>query len=123
MAFRIKIKVTCPKCHESFEYTFIPGVSLTAARFGPYRYMKCQKCEKFALFHITQSLDGRLVRIFMISQAVVGIALAMFGIVLLLLAYGYPASSAGRVWLQIVSAMLFVVAAAMLLLLRAYRTR
>lgn len=53
----IKTRVKCPKCGQSFDYEFIPGMSLAAARLGPYRYMRCSKCGRLALFDI---VGGRL---------------------------------------------------------------
>jgi hypothetical protein len=44
--------LTCPKCHESFEYDWVPGEALTAVRLGKYRYMACPKCRKWAMFDV-----------------------------------------------------------------------
>jgi len=48
----IKIRVKCPKCKCSFDYYIIPMASFTSLRLGTHRYMRCQKCGKFALFDV-----------------------------------------------------------------------
>jgi hypothetical protein len=45
-------RVTCPHCGQSFDYTWIPGVSFTAVRLGPTRYMRCQICHRWGMFDV-----------------------------------------------------------------------
>ena len=123
MAFGLKTMVTCPKCRESFEYTFVPGGSLRAIRLGPYRYTRCQKCGRLATFDIAKNLDPRIKRMLLISQAVAGVALGMLGVIFLLIAGRYPAASEGHSALQISAAIFFLLAAIILALLYAYRRR
>lgn len=84
----IKTRATCPKCGQSFDYEFIPGGSLTAIRLGKYRYMRCQKCGKWALFNLMQSLSPVQVRNLVNSSIIVGIALAILGGALLAFSIG-----------------------------------
>lgn len=82
----IKTKVTCPKCGQSFEYEFVPGGSFTSIRLGPYRYMRCQKCGKWALFNITENLSQSQIHNLSNSSIIAGIALVIFGIAILMVA-------------------------------------
>ena len=45
--------VTCPKCGGQFDYTFVPGASVTALRLWNSRYMRCPLCRRFAVFRLT----------------------------------------------------------------------
>jgi len=47
--------LVCPKCKYRFNYEFIPGASLTSIRFGSKRYMRCPKCNKWAMFDLSKS--------------------------------------------------------------------
>jgi len=46
------VRLTCPKCGQTFDYEYVPGASLTALRFGGSRYMRCPVCHRFAMFPI-----------------------------------------------------------------------
>ncbi len=48
-------RLTCPKCHQSFDYEWVPGAALTAVRLGPSRYMACPLCHKWSMFDILDS--------------------------------------------------------------------
>jgi len=47
--------LACPKCHQEFEYDWIPGASLHAVRLGKKRYMRCPKCHKFSMFDVADN--------------------------------------------------------------------
>ena len=47
-----KSRLECPKCHEVFDYTWIPGAALTAVRLGNTRYMACPLCHRWSMFNI-----------------------------------------------------------------------
>lgn len=78
MDLGVKTKVKCPKCNGIFAYSYIPGGSFSAVRLGPYRYMKCQKCGRWALFDITSGTDKRTRRQIGIGALVIGLALFVF---------------------------------------------
>ena len=46
-------RLTCPKCHETFDFDYLPGASLTAARLGRSRYMACPLCHKWSTFDLS----------------------------------------------------------------------
>lgn len=46
----MRTHLACPKCHQQFDYDFIPGASFTAVRLGTSRYMACPMCKKWAIF-------------------------------------------------------------------------
>ncbi len=48
----MKSILKCPKCNQEFEYSWIPGGSLSSIRLGKKRYMRCPKCHKFSLFNV-----------------------------------------------------------------------
>ena len=45
-------RLTCPKCHGTFDYTWVPGGALTAVRLGPSRYMRCPICHRWSVFNV-----------------------------------------------------------------------
>lgn len=49
-----RARLTCPNCHQMFDYDFVPGASLTAVRLGSSRYMACPMCGKHAVFDLSQ---------------------------------------------------------------------
>ena len=46
-------RLTCSKCHRTFDYDYIPGASLTAVRLGGARYMACPLCHRWSTFDLT----------------------------------------------------------------------
>jgi hypothetical protein len=52
-------RLTCPKCHRSFDYDWIPGASFTAVRLGTGRYMACPLCRKWSYFDVYHTLVAR----------------------------------------------------------------
>ena len=48
-------RLTCPKCHQTFDYEWVPGAALTAVRLGTSRYMACPLCHKWSTFDIYHS--------------------------------------------------------------------
>lgn len=44
----------CRKCGFRFNYSFIPGASVSAVRLGSSRYMRCPKCSRFGLFNLME---------------------------------------------------------------------
>lgn len=74
----IKTRVTCPKCKETFDYEFIPGASLTAIRLGNYRFMKCRKCGRWALFNVIKNAPPE-------DKKLVGLSAILFGSLLTVL--------------------------------------
>jgi hypothetical protein len=52
----MRAHLTCPKCHQEFDYDFVPGASVTAIRLGGSHYMPCPLCRKWSLFNIRASL-------------------------------------------------------------------
>ncbi|MGI0071968.1 MAG: hypothetical protein ACRECT_07910 [Thermoplasmata archaeon] len=51
--------LTCPKCHQEFDYDWVPGVSLTAVRLGTSRYMACPLCGRWSTFDIYGGMVAR----------------------------------------------------------------
>lgn len=45
-------RLTCSKCHQTFDYDYIPGASVTAIRLGAGRYMSCPLCHKMGYFDL-----------------------------------------------------------------------
>jgi hypothetical protein len=45
-------RLTCPKCHGTFDYEWVPGAALTAVRLGNARYMACPLCRKWSTFDV-----------------------------------------------------------------------
>ena len=46
-------RLTCPKCHQTFDYDYLPGASLTAVRLGRSRYMACPLCHRWSAFDLS----------------------------------------------------------------------
>jgi hypothetical protein len=46
------VPLACPACGRSFNYEYLPGVSVSAVRLGGRRYMRCPLCDKFGLFDL-----------------------------------------------------------------------
>jgi hypothetical protein len=44
------VHLECPKCGKGFDYSFVPGASLTALRLGTGRYMACPLCGRWSVF-------------------------------------------------------------------------
>jgi len=77
----LKSKVTCPKCKKSFDYEFMPGASLYSVRLGNYRYMKCPKCKKWAMFNITRNLPNEQKKALGLYGMILGSLLLVLGII------------------------------------------
>ncbi len=45
-------RLTCPKCHRTFDYDWVPGGALTAVRLGTYRYFACPLCHRWSMFNV-----------------------------------------------------------------------
>ena len=45
-------RLTCPKCRQIFDYTWVPGAALTAVRLGRARYMACPLCRRWSMFDV-----------------------------------------------------------------------
>ncbi len=45
-----RVRLTCPKCQQTFDYDFVPGASVTALRLGTSRYMACPSCHRWSTF-------------------------------------------------------------------------
>jgi hypothetical protein len=48
-------RLTCPKCRQTFDYDYVPGVSLTAIRLGTARFMACPICHKWSTFDVAST--------------------------------------------------------------------
>ncbi len=48
-------RLTCPKCHQTFDYDYLPGASFTAVRLGPNRYMPCPLCHQWSTFNLSKT--------------------------------------------------------------------
>ena len=51
-------RLTCPKCHQTFDYDYVPGASVTAIRLGSSRYMACPICHKWSTFDLRERVPG-----------------------------------------------------------------
>jgi prepilin signal peptidase PulO-like enzyme (type II secretory pathway) len=51
-------RLTCPHCHQEFDYDVLPGASVTAVRLGRSRYMRCPMCHRFAVFELSHRPAG-----------------------------------------------------------------
>lgn len=51
--------LTCPRCHQGFDYDWVPGASLTSVRLGTKRYMKCPLCGRGATFDLYGTMIAR----------------------------------------------------------------
>lgn len=47
-------RLTCPKCHQTFDYDYVPGASFTALRLGRSRYMACPICHSWSTFDLSE---------------------------------------------------------------------
>jgi hypothetical protein len=45
-------RLACPKCHQQFDYNWVPGGSFTAVRLGYERYLRCPHCGQWSTFDI-----------------------------------------------------------------------
>jgi hypothetical protein len=45
-------RLDCPKCHRTFDYSWVPGAALTAVRLGRRRYMACPLCHRWSTFDV-----------------------------------------------------------------------
>ena len=105
--------VTCPKCKKSFKYKFILGASVAAIRLGHYRYMRCQKCHKFASFELTKGLIPKSMKLLRLFQTIVAGFLVAFGVLITLTAVYFP--SPRSLYLYIISVALYGLAALIIL--------
>ncbi len=48
-------RLTCPQCHQTFDFDYVPGASLTAIRLGRSRYMACPLCGKWSTFDLSEA--------------------------------------------------------------------
>jgi hypothetical protein len=48
-------RLTCPKCHQTFDFDYIPGESFTAVRLGTSRYVACPPCHRWSVFELMGS--------------------------------------------------------------------
>ncbi len=46
-------RLTCPHCHQTFDFDFVPGASVTAVRLGHSRYMACPLCHQWSTFDLS----------------------------------------------------------------------
>ena len=44
--------LTCPNCHGTFEYKWVPMASFTSVRLGTSRYLQCPLCHEWGRFNI-----------------------------------------------------------------------
>jgi hypothetical protein len=44
--------LTCPECHGTFEYNWVPLASFSAVRLGKVRYLECPLCHKWSSLNI-----------------------------------------------------------------------
>ncbi len=52
----MRAHLTCKKCHQAFDYDFVPGASVTAVRLGGSRYMACPLCRRWSVFDIRSNI-------------------------------------------------------------------
>jgi hypothetical protein len=50
-----RVRLVCPKCHQTFDYDFIPGAAVTAIRLGTARFMACPLCHKWSTFDMVSN--------------------------------------------------------------------
>ena len=53
--FVSRSRLTCPQCHQTFDYDYVPGASLTALRLGRARYMRCPLCHRWGVFDLAST--------------------------------------------------------------------
>jgi DNA-directed RNA polymerase subunit RPC12/RpoP len=49
----------CQSCGKEFDYSYVPGVSLTSMRLGNKRYFRCPFCRKRQAFDLTDVIASR----------------------------------------------------------------
>ncbi len=49
----------CKSCGKVFDYSFIPGGSLTSVRLGRARYFRCPHCRRFQTFSLRDRIKKR----------------------------------------------------------------
>lgn len=47
--------LNCPKCHKTFDYEWVLGMSFNAVRLGKERYMRCPLCREWSMFNVWDS--------------------------------------------------------------------
>lgn len=52
-------RLTCSKCGQTFDYDFVVGASLTSARLGTGRYMRCPICHRWSYFDLHGTMVAR----------------------------------------------------------------
>jgi hypothetical protein len=52
-------RLTCPRCHQEFDYDFVPGASFSAIRLGKGRYMACPLCHQWGYFDLSATRIAR----------------------------------------------------------------
>ena len=52
-------RLTCPKCSGSFEYSFVPGASMSSLRLGRNRFMVCPLCHRWSVIRLMGNPGGR----------------------------------------------------------------
>lgn len=113
----VKARVRCPKCGRSFVYKYVPGGSFTAVRLGTYRYFRCQKCGRFALFNIAAGTDRKLKPHVGRSGLIAALALIVLGAGFVMFAEsGYPTIY----WIALVT---FILASIMIIMSFSYGLR
>jgi len=50
-----KVRLSCPKCGESFDYALVPGASATSVRLGRSRYMSCLLCGHWSVIRVADA--------------------------------------------------------------------
>jgi prepilin signal peptidase PulO-like enzyme (type II secretory pathway) len=45
-------RLVCPKCHQTFDYEWVPLAAATAVRLGRSRYMACPVCRRWSVFNV-----------------------------------------------------------------------
>jgi hypothetical protein len=51
----MRSRLTCPRCHQTFDYDYVPGASFTAVRLGTSRYMRCPLCRRRSTFDLVST--------------------------------------------------------------------
>jgi len=52
-------RLTCPRCHGTFDYDWVPGAALTAVRLGRGRYLRCALCHRWSYFDLLATMRAR----------------------------------------------------------------
>ena len=53
-------RLTCPRCHGTFDFEWVPGAALSAVRLGSRRYMACPLCHRWSAFDLRAGLEPLL---------------------------------------------------------------